>query len=146
MGAFTHMTTIYGGVRPFGAALLLAGADPESGRPELYCVEPSGMALRYFGAAVGKGARAAKTEIEKEKLSDMTVADAIGRIAKMCVSHAVWLLPVPAPAAFRLDPALPCAVSAHCCPSLAPLLLFSFIHLSISPCFACALLQPVLRA
>lgn len=83
MGAFTHMTTIYGGVRPFGAALLLAGADPESGKPELYCVEPSGMALRYFGAAVGKGARAAKTEIEKEKLSDMTVADAIGRVAKM---------------------------------------------------------------
>lgn len=86
MGAFTHMTTIYGGVRPFGAALLLAGADPESGKPELYCVEPSGMALRYFGAAVGKGARAAKTEIEKEKLSDMTVADAIGRVAKILYS------------------------------------------------------------
>ncbi len=83
MGAFTHMTTLYGSVRPFGAALLLAGVDPETRAPELYCVEPSGMALRYFGAAIGKGARAAKTEIEKEKLSDKTVAEAIGPVAKM---------------------------------------------------------------
>lgn len=50
---------------------------------ELYCVEPTGMALRYFGTAIGKGARAAKTEIEKEKLTDMTVEEALGHVAKM---------------------------------------------------------------
>jgi 20S proteasome subunit alpha 7 len=33
--------------------------------PELYMIEPSGMALRYYGCAAGKGSQAAKTEIEK---------------------------------------------------------------------------------
>jgi len=41
------------------------------------------MAMRYFGTAIGKGARAAKTEIEKEKLTDMTVEEALGHVAKM---------------------------------------------------------------
>ena len=83
MGGFTHVTTLYGSVRPFGASILLAGLDAETKAPELYCVEPSGLSLRYFGAAIGKGARAAKTEIEKHKLFDMPVAEVLGRVAKM---------------------------------------------------------------
>jgi 20S proteasome subunit alpha 7 len=83
MGGFTHMTTLYGSVRPFGASILLAGWDEESKQGELYCVEPSGLALRYFGCAIGKGQRAAKTELEKKKLFEMTVSEALGHVAKM---------------------------------------------------------------
>ena len=85
LGGYCHATTLYSSVRPFGAALLLAGYDAEAAAAELYCVEPSGLALRYLGTAVGKGARAAKTEIEKHKLYEASVADVLGRVAKMCV-------------------------------------------------------------
>jgi len=37
----------------------------------------------YFGVSIGKGARAAKTEIEKLKLSEMTAREAIKEAAKM---------------------------------------------------------------
>jgi 20S proteasome subunit alpha 7 len=40
----------------------------------------------YFGVAIGKGARAAKTEIEKLKLSEMTAREAIKEAAKMYAS------------------------------------------------------------
>ncbi|GMP91626.1 hypothetical protein CsSME_00042240 [Camellia sinensis var. sinensis] len=39
--------------------------------------------LRYFGAAIGKGKQAAKTEIEKLKLSDMTCREGVIEIAKI---------------------------------------------------------------
>jgi 20S proteasome subunit alpha 7 len=55
----------------------------------LYCIEPTGACLRYFGCALGKGARAAKTEIEKRKLSDKTCMEALGEIAKMCVLQCI---------------------------------------------------------
>ena len=38
---------------------------------------------RYFGAAIGKGARAAKTEIEKHKFSGKTCAEALPLVAKI---------------------------------------------------------------
>ena len=84
MGALMHMTTVYDQYRPFGAALLLAGYDAELKSHELYCVEPTGMALRYFGAALGKGQRAAKTEIEKLKFGERACdAAALGLVAKI---------------------------------------------------------------
>jgi len=46
----------------------------------------------YFGVAVGKGARTAKTEIEKLKLSEMTVREAVKEAAKMYVSMAITCL------------------------------------------------------
>ena len=48
-----HVYTQYWYLRPFGASLLLAGYDAEAKRHELYCVEPNGTALRYFGFAIG---------------------------------------------------------------------------------------------
>ena len=84
LGGFTHLTTLYSSVRPFGAAVLLAGYDADSRAAQLYCVEPSGLALRHWGAALGKGARAAKTEIEKHKLFEVAhIADVVGPVAKM---------------------------------------------------------------
>jgi 20S proteasome subunit alpha 7 len=40
---------------------------------------------RHFGAAIGKGQRAAKTEIEKLKFSEKTVAESLGLVAKILV-------------------------------------------------------------
>ena len=39
---------------------------------------------RYFGTAVGKGRQAAKTEIERLKLEDMTCQQGVMEVAKMC--------------------------------------------------------------
>jgi 20S proteasome subunit alpha 7 len=83
MGAAMHIGTIAWYMRPYGAAMLLAGYDEDKKVPELYCIEPTGACLRYFGCALGKGARAAKTEIEKRKLSDKTCMEALGEIAKI---------------------------------------------------------------
>lgn len=53
LGGFVHLHTVYWYLRPFGASILLAGYDAEAKRHELYCVEPTGVALRYFGYAIG---------------------------------------------------------------------------------------------
>jgi len=44
-----------------------------------------GVSQRYFGTAVGKGRQAAKTEIERLKLEEMTAREAVKQVAKMCV-------------------------------------------------------------
>ncbi|GMP91628.1 hypothetical protein CsSME_00042240 [Camellia sinensis var. sinensis] len=67
--------------RPFGCGVILGGYDREG--PQLYMIEPSGISYRYFGAAIGKGKQAAKTEIEKLKLSDMTCREGVIEIAKI---------------------------------------------------------------
>lgn len=38
---------------------------------------------RYFGCAIGKGSRAAKTEIEKQKFGEKTCRESLGLLAKM---------------------------------------------------------------
>jgi len=43
------------------------------------------MPQRYYGCALGKGARAAKTEIEKHKFQEKTCAEALPLLAKTCV-------------------------------------------------------------
>lgn len=40
-------------------------------------------AQRYYGAAVGKGRQAAKNEVEKLKLGEMTCREGIKAVAKM---------------------------------------------------------------
>lgn len=65
LGLYVHHFTRHGSLRPFGASALMASYDEDTKKPELYMVEPSGLALRYFGCSVGKGAQAAKTELEK---------------------------------------------------------------------------------
>lgn len=46
-----------------------------------------GVSQRYFGTAVGKGRQAAKTEIERLKLDEMTAREAVKQVAKMCVQR-----------------------------------------------------------
>jgi 20S proteasome subunit alpha 7 len=87
LGGYVHYFTKHGSLRPFGASTLLAAYDEDTKTPELYMVEPSGLVFRYFGCAAGKGANAAKTEIEKiftkRAEEGITCADAIDEIAKL---------------------------------------------------------------
>lgn len=53
-----QLYTQYGGARPFGAALLIAGLNEE---PHLFETDPSGAFTEYFATAIGIG----KTEVEK---------------------------------------------------------------------------------
>lgn len=39
---------------------------------------------RYFGTAVGKGRQAAKTEIERLNLGELTCRQGVKEVAKMC--------------------------------------------------------------
>lgn len=80
---YTHFFTLHGSLRPFGATMLLAGYDEEKETHELYMIEPNGDSFRYFGCATGKGRQAAKTEVEKLELNNMTCREAIKEIAKI---------------------------------------------------------------
>lgn len=49
MGQFVHYYTLYGSIRPFGTAIMLAGYDADEKKASLYMVEPSGVTYVRFG-------------------------------------------------------------------------------------------------
>ena len=72
---FKQTYTQYGGVRPFGTALLLIGAEDDKSR--LFETDPSGALLEYKATGIGAG-RAAVMEIFEEKYrEDMKIDDVI---------------------------------------------------------------------
>merc|ERR1711871_582131 len=81
MGSFMHLFTVYWSVRPFGASALM-GVNSRDGY-ELYLLEPSGQAFRYFATAIGKAKMAAKTELEKLNLEELSAKDALFEVAKI---------------------------------------------------------------
>lgn len=81
LAMYMHAYTLYGAIRPFGAYILLASY--ESDGPQLYGVEPSGVTYGYHGIAIGKAQQTAKTEIEKLKLSELKLEDAVKEAAKI---------------------------------------------------------------
>jgi len=83
VGQFMHAHTVYGGYRPYGVSLLLAGYDEREKRAALHVVEPSGETHRYRAYAVGKARAAARTEIEKLDLSQLTVRQGVKQIARI---------------------------------------------------------------
>jgi 20S proteasome subunit alpha 7 len=94
LALYMHYFTLHSSLRPFGSTALIAAYDEDLKTPELYMMEPSGVCFRYFGCAAGKGAQAAKTELEKllTKFTDaqgsttITAREAVAEIAKMLVS------------------------------------------------------------
>ena len=64
-----------GGVRPFGASLLVAGWD-ESG-PSMYQVDPSGSFFAWKATAIGQSAISARSYLEKRFTADIEREDAI---------------------------------------------------------------------
>jgi len=78
---YAQAYTLYSSVRPFGISTIFGGVDKTG--PSLYVVEPSGVCLGYHGAAVGKGRQLAKTELEKLKLSELSIREAVEEAARI---------------------------------------------------------------
>lgn len=73
--------TLYSSVRPFGINAIFGGVDKTG--PSLYVVEPSGIHTGFHGAAVGKGRQLAKTEMEKLKLQELSLREAVKEAARI---------------------------------------------------------------
>jgi len=72
-----HMQTYtqFGGARPYGTALLIAGIS--DGQCRLFETDPSGTLLEYKATGIGIGRPAAMKLFEEEYNYDSTVSDAI---------------------------------------------------------------------
>lgn len=81
LGYYVQAYTCYNSVRPFGINAIVGGVD-ESG-PHLYMVEPSGVYWGYYGAATGKGRQAAKAELEKLDLPNISAKEAVKEAARI---------------------------------------------------------------
>jgi len=71
--------TQYGGIRPFGVSLLVAGVDD---KPRLYEAEPSGALTGYLADAVGSGKKEVEEFFEKEYKPGMSQEEAIALAMK----------------------------------------------------------------
>ncbi len=71
---FKQQFTQFGGVRPFGVSLLIAGVDKE---PKLFETDPSGALLEYKATAIGAGRNVVMEFFEKEYKDDLSFDDAI---------------------------------------------------------------------
>lgn len=68
---FKQTFTQYGGVRPFGTSLLIAGMD-ENGK-HLYETDPSGALMAYKAGSIGSGRNAVISLFEDEYEENMTL-------------------------------------------------------------------------
>ena len=67
---FKQTYTQYGGVRPFGTALLIAGCD-ETG-PRLFSTDPSGALMEYKESSEGAGRNGAMSFFESNYKNDLS--------------------------------------------------------------------------
>ncbi|KAI0303863.1 20S proteasome subunit [Russula brevipes] len=81
LGLYVQAYTLYSSVRPFGCSTILGSVDKNG--PSIYIIEPSGVFYGYHGAAVGKGRQLAKNELEKLKLSELTIREAVFEAARI---------------------------------------------------------------
>ena len=72
---FKQTYTQYGGVRPFGTALLIGGVD-DSG-VHLFATDPSGAMVEYKATAEGEGRDAAIEYFEKNYKENLSMEEAI---------------------------------------------------------------------
>ncbi len=72
-----HMQTLtqYGGIRPYGTALLIAGVS--DGECRLFETDPSGTLLEYKATGIGIGRPAAMKVFEEEYTATLSIKDAI---------------------------------------------------------------------
>ena len=66
--------TQYGGARPFGVALMIAGFN---GSPRLYSTDVSGNYFEYRAFAIGENDEKVKEKLRHEALSDLTCEDGV---------------------------------------------------------------------
>ena len=72
---FKQTYTQYGGVRPFGSALLIAGVD-ETGA-HLFATDPSGALMEYKASSEGAGRSGAMTYFETNYKENLSMDEAI---------------------------------------------------------------------
>jgi len=72
---FKQNYTQYGGVRPFGTALLVAGVDDTGAH--LFETDPSGALVAYKAGSIGAGKNAIMDVFEEEYEEGMTMDDAV---------------------------------------------------------------------
>ena len=72
---FKQNYTQYGGVRPFGSALLIAGVDHKG--EHLFETDPSGALMAYKAASLGAGRSTVMETFEEEYKSSMSADKAI---------------------------------------------------------------------
>jgi len=72
---FKQTYTQYGGVRPFGTALLVAGVD-ESG-PRLFSTDPSGALMEYKASSEGSGRNGAMSYFESNYSDSISKDEAV---------------------------------------------------------------------
>ncbi|MBN1677561.1 MAG: archaeal proteasome endopeptidase complex subunit alpha, partial [Candidatus Thermoplasmatota archaeon] len=72
---FKQNYTQYGGVRPFGTALLVAGVDEQG--CHLFETDPSGALVAYKAGSIGAGKNAIMDVFEEQYKDDMTAEEAI---------------------------------------------------------------------
>jgi len=72
---FKQSYTQYGGVRPFGTAMLVAGIDASG--PHLYETDPSGAMMSYKAGGIGAGRNEVMEVFEKDFKENMTKTQAI---------------------------------------------------------------------
>ena len=77
---FKQTYTQYGGVRPFGTALLIAGVD-ESG-PRLFSTDPSGALMEYKASSEGSGRAGAMSFFESNYKDNLPREEAINMAIK----------------------------------------------------------------
>lgn len=72
-----HMQTLtqFGGGRPYGTALLIAGVSDDM--PRLFETDPSGTLLEYKATAIGTGRAAVMKVFEEDYKDRMVISDAI---------------------------------------------------------------------
>jgi len=70
-----QLYTQFGGARPYGTALLIAGVS--DGRARLFETDPSGTLLEYKATAIGTGRPAVMKLFEDEFNSEASMSDAI---------------------------------------------------------------------
>ena len=73
---FKQAYTQYGGARPFGTTLLIAGVDAEG--PQLFATDPSGAFSEYKANSEGKGRNDAMAYFEEKYKENMTLEETIG--------------------------------------------------------------------
>ena len=67
--------TQFGGVRPYGTALLIAGVD--NGRPRLFETDPSGALMEYRATGIGEGRNSAMKIFEERADENITFEGSI---------------------------------------------------------------------
>jgi len=72
---FKQTYTQYGGVRPFGTALLVAGVDDTG--PRLFSTDPSGALMEYKASSEGAGRNGAMSFFEGHYNEDISMDEAI---------------------------------------------------------------------